>query len=126
MIEVVESTSHPRERLRRLLAIVHRQDAERPDPSVALTVDHDDLVRVVLERVTARRIGFVAEQLVTLGIPPEEAARRAALAYTSYLGCAALVRSAPCALRADQAVRRYIETVLTVLVSTITEHRGDG
>ncbi|WP_122263136.1 TetR/AcrR family transcriptional regulator [Ornithinimicrobium cerasi] len=126
VIEVVESTTHPRERLRRLLAIAHRQDPERPDPSVALTGDHDDPVRVVLERVTARRIGFVAEQLMALGIAPEEAARRATLAYTSYLGYAALVRSAPGVLPADQAVRRYIETVLTVLVSTTTEHRRDG
>lgn len=126
VIEVVESTSHPRERLRRLLAIAHRQDPERPDPSVALTGDHDDLVREVLERVTARRIGFVAEQLVALGIAPQEAARRATLAYTSYLGYAALVRSAPGALPADQALPRYIQTVLTVLVSATTDHRGDG
>lgn len=127
VIEVVESTSHPRERLRRLLAIAHRQDARRPDPSVALTGDHDDeLVRVVLERVTARRIGFVAEQLVAQGIAPEEAARRATLAYTSYFGYAALVRSAPGALPADRSVQRYIESVLTVLVSATTEHRGDG
>lgn len=126
VIEVVESTSDPRERLRRLLAIAHRQDAQRPDPSVALTGDHDDLVRVVLERVTARRIGFVAAQLVALSIAPEEAARRATLAYTSYLGYAALVRSAPGALPADQALPRYIETVLTVLVSVTMEHRDDG
>ncbi|WP_122263806.1 TetR/AcrR family transcriptional regulator [Ornithinimicrobium cerasi] len=126
VIEVVESTSHPRERLRRLLAIAHRQDPQRPDPSVALTGDHDDLVRVVLERVTARRIGFVAAQLVALGIAPQEAERRAILAYTSYLGYAALARSAPGGLPADQAVPRYIETVLTVLVSAPTEHHGDG
>lgn len=112
--------------MRRLLAIAHRQDAQRPDPSVALTGDHDDLVRVVLERVTARRIGFVAAQLVALSIAPEEAARRATLAYTSYLGYAALVRSAPGALPADQALPRYIETVLTVLVSVTMEHRDDG
>ncbi|MGD8202294.1 TetR/AcrR family transcriptional regulator [Ornithinimicrobium sp. W1679] len=126
VIEVVESTSHPRQRLGRLLAIAHRQDPERPDPSVALTGDHDDLVREVLERVTHRRIGFVAEQLVALGIAEDEAAQRATLAYTSYLGYAALVRSAPAALPADQSLPRYIETVLTVLVSTTNDHRGDG
>lgn len=126
VIEVVESTSQPRERLRRLLAIAHRQDIARPDPSVALTGDHDDLVRVVLERVTARRIGFVADQLVALGVPLQEAARRATLAYTSYLGYAALVRSAPAALPADQALPRYVETVLSVLVSVTTEHGDYG
>ncbi|QDO89985.1 TetR/AcrR family transcriptional regulator [Ornithinimicrobium ciconiae] len=126
VIEVVASTSHPRDRLRRLLAIAHRQDPERPDPSVALTGDRDDPVRVVLERVTARRIGFVADQLVALGITPGEAARRATLAYTSYLGYAALVRSAPGALPAGQDVRRYIETVLTVLASAATDGPGNG
>lgn len=126
VIEVVQSSSHPPERLRRLLAIAHRRDSERPDPSVALTGDHEDLVRAVLERVTARRIGFVAEQLVALGIAPLEAARRATLAYTSYLGYAALIRSAPAALPADQALPRYIETVLAVLVSPTGDHRGDG
>lgn len=126
VIEGLGSRSAPRDRLRRLLMAAHTRNLERPDPSVALTGDHDAMVRLVLERVTARRIGFVAEQLEALGIAGDEAARRATLAYTSYLGYAALIRSAPGAMPSDELVAGYVETVLTVLVSDTTDHRGDG
>jgi AcrR family transcriptional regulator len=126
VIEGLESIVDPRERLRRLLAMVHRRDTPRPDPSVALTGDREASVQVVLERVTARRIDFLAEQLSAQGLDAEEASRRATLAYTSYLGYAALVRSAPDALPAGEALVRYLDTVMTVLVSATSTHRDDG
>jgi AcrR family transcriptional regulator len=116
VIEGLESVSDPRQRVRRLLRVIHRRLQERPDPSVALTGDSDRLVGACLERVTARRIDFVAAQLEAVGIAADEAGRRALLAYSGYLGFATLARSAPAALPGGDALDAYVETVLDVLV----------
>ena len=107
----------PRERLRLLLTGILTRLPARPDTLVALTGDQDELVRSVLERVTARRIGFVAEQVESHGIPPAEASRRALLAYTSYVGFAMLARSAPGVLPVGDAVPAYVETMLAALLT---------
>lgn len=116
VIEGLESVSDPRERLRVLLAAIHRSASARPDPSVALSGDDDRAVGLALERVTTRRVEFVAEQVEALGVPADEARRRALLAYTGYLGYATLARSAPGALPAAAELDSYVETVLDALV----------
>ena len=117
VIEGLESVDDPRERLRLLLTGILTRLPARPDTIVALTGDQDELVRSVLERVTARRIGFVAEQVESYGIPPGEASRRALLAYTSYVGFAMLARSAPGVLPVGDAVPAYVETMLAALLT---------
>ena len=126
VIEGLESVIDTRERLRLLLSEIHGRLSGRPDTSVALSGDTDHAVCAALERVTARRIGFVAEQLAALGVPADEAGRRALLAYTGYLGFATLARSAPGALPAADAVNAYVETVLAALVPKTPPHRDDG
>jgi AcrR family transcriptional regulator len=124
VIEGLESLAGPRERLRHLLEDILTRLPARPDPSVALMGDSEERVGQALERVTARRVQFVAEQLEALGIDPDEAARRALLAYTSYLGFATLARSAPAVLPAEDRVARYVETVLELLTSGARTSRG--
>lgn len=116
VIEGLESISDPRERLRQLLLEIHRRLSRRPDASVALTGDTASAARSALERVTARRVRFVGEQLEAFGIAADEAARRALLAYASYLGFATLARSAPGVLPTEDALIAYVETVLNALV----------
>lgn len=116
VIEGLESISDPRERLRQLLLEIHRRLSRRPDASVALTGDTASAARSALERVTARRVRFVGEQLEAFGISADEAARRALLAYASYLGFATLARSAPGVLPTEDALIAYVETVLNALV----------
>lgn len=47
---------------------------------------HHPIVEPVLRRVTARRIGFIAEIYQDLGLPPAAARRRAIICYATYLG----------------------------------------
>jgi len=75
------------------------------------------LVAPVLARVTRRRLGYLADLFVELGFPPEEAARRGLLAYTSYLGLAQLAHATP-----DEAdlTPAYLDTMITTLTSGAT------
>ena len=53
------------------------------------------LVAPVLERVTRRRLGYLHETYAAMGLPPDLAASRALLAYTTYVGLFSLRRAAP-------------------------------
>jgi AcrR family transcriptional regulator len=73
---------------------------------------HHPLVAPVLARVTRRRLGYLAEQFAELGFSPDEAARRAQLAYTGYLGIAQLAHATPGEADLSPA---YLDTMLTAL-----------
>ncbi len=126
VIEGLERLADPRERLRRLLTAIVTRLPTRPDPSVALAGDPEEPVRLALERVTARRIRYVAEQVEIMGVASDEAARRALLAYTSYLGFATLARSAPAVLPVESSVPAYVESVLDALLPRADRRRGEG
>lgn len=72
------------------------------------------LVAPVLARVTRRRLGYLAEQFAELGFPPDEAARRAQLAYTGYLGITQLAHATPGEADLSPA---YLDTMLASLAS---------
>jgi hypothetical protein len=93
---------------------------------VALAGDPEEPVRLALERVTARRIRYVTEQVEIMGVASDEAARRALLAYTSYLGFATLARSAPAVLPVESSVPAYVESVLDALLPRADRRRGEG
>ena len=86
VIEHLSSIEGPAERLHVLLDLVITH-VDETDPVVALMRDvaHPDVAAVV-ERVTRRRIGYVADQLVASGTPRAEARRRAAMAVAAYVG----------------------------------------
>ncbi len=82
----LDRLADPRERLRRL-AVATLGHAGDGDPVVSLLRDVDDpRVRRVLATVTRRRVDYVRAQLVECGVAPEEAGRRATLAYAAYVG----------------------------------------
>lgn len=88
------------------------------DISIALNAEHEsETVAEVVARVTDRRVAYVAGELVRLGIPEEEARHRSLLAYTAYLGHAALSRSAPRTIPEGDAGERFVDSVLNLLLS---------
>ena len=66
------------------LVLTHR---DGPDPVAQLFRDiaHPEVAAAV-RRVTARRIGFVADELQATGMPRAEARRRATVAVAAYVG----------------------------------------
>ena len=76
----------------------------------------DDVVRAVVERVTRRRIGFIASLLEQTGVSPAVAARRALLAYSVYRGHAQLAAAVPTILPAGERARQaLVDEMVAVL-----------
>jgi len=73
------------------------------------------LVAPVLARVTRRRLDYLTGVFAGLGFATDTARERSVLAYTAYLGHAQL-SGIPDA--APTAVRRYVESVVAVLIAT--------
>ncbi len=118
VIRRVDTEPDPLERLRLLLttAIALAQE-DIIDAAVLASANHP-LVSQVLERVTERRIGYLAQLFRQLGFPPAQARDRGLLAYTAYLGQTQLIQAGASAAPARGAVlRRYVDRVLGVLTA---------
>jgi AcrR family transcriptional regulator len=103
----------PREKARLLFGWVTASSTEHPGQLRLLAAaDHPD-VRAALERATRRRVGYVARLLHEAGQPEAVAARRATLAYATYLGHAQLAHSTPGLLPATDSERRDLLAELT-------------
>ena len=106
-----------RSRLRELLTAIFLTHADGPDRSVGLAADTGHpAVQEALARVTRRRIDYVAEQLMAVGIDAEESRHRAVLAYTSYLGWSTMMRSTPGVLPQQEQTAAFVDSVLRLLV----------
>jgi hypothetical protein len=75
----------------------------------------DPVVAGALQRVTDRRLDYLARLFGELGFDVDEARRRAVLAYTSYLGLAQLARTAPAAVPSVAGQADYLRSVLAAL-----------
>ena len=86
VIQRLQLIPDPEERLRAVMAAAL---ADRPggvrDAALLGSATHP-LVKPVVERVTARRLAYLAGVCEELGLPTPQARRRALLLYTSYLG----------------------------------------
>ncbi|HEY2204054.1 MAG TPA: TetR/AcrR family transcriptional regulator [Pseudonocardia sp.] len=106
------------DRLRELLRVVlGRTGPFAVELALLAAADHP-LVAPTLARVTRRRIDYLAALFAELGFDPVAAARRARLAYTTYLGHAQLARTVPDAVPAGGQERRdYLDAVLATLTA---------
>ena len=104
VIDLVEAGESPRERLRRLFTLV--LDSTRTESvgrnrgiELALLASRDNpAVAAALDRVTRRRIDYVAEQYRGIGLDPATAHSRAIAAVATYLGHLQLAATSPRAL----------------------------
>jgi AcrR family transcriptional regulator len=114
VIRSVEAASDdPRAKAQLLFGWVTASSAEHPGQLRLLaSADHPD-VRAALDRVTRRRIDYIAGLIHSAGQPAEAAARRATLAYATYLGHAELALSTPDVLPATAQDRRDLRDELT-------------
>jgi AcrR family transcriptional regulator len=109
VIKIVEEGAQgPGERLRRLFATVLTAE-HPPEVELALLASKDDpLVGAALQRVTQRRIDYLARLFQELGFTRAAAKRRAVLSHAIYLGQAQLMRSSPEVLPGSAAARRVL------------------
>jgi AcrR family transcriptional regulator len=112
----------PAQRLGALIDLVLTYPGHREDPVVALSRDvRHPAVAAVLERVTRRRIDYIAAQLAELGMAPEEAARRATVAYAGYVGWWQLRGLVPDVVPHGAAARPHA-AVLRELLGDVVAH----
>ncbi|OLT04465.1 TetR family transcriptional regulator [Pseudonocardia sp. CNS-004] len=119
VIALVETEPDLRLRLRRLLAVAlgdSTRKSEHVEVALQSAANHP-LVAPVLARVTARRIGYLTALFGELGFDPDDAGRRAMLAYTAYLGHAQLAHSTPDAAPAGDELPAYVDAVIATLTA---------
>jgi len=119
MIARIEAAGGSAEqKARNLLAQVTASNERHPGQLLLMaSAVHPDVAAAV-ERVTSRRIGYVARLLREAGLTPATARRRAVLAYAAYLGHAQLMLTTPGVLpRSDRARRAYVDEIADVLLT---------
>lgn len=116
VIARLELIQDPAERLRAVMAAAI---ADRPggirDAALLGSATHP-LVKPVVERVTRRRLDYIAASYVELGFSPSRARRRALAFYSSYLGLFDYVRVGLDGGLTRAELRRYTKELLDALV----------
>jgi AcrR family transcriptional regulator len=113
VIAAVEREDSPKAKLSALFVGV----LESPGPHVELallTAADDPLIAAAVQRVTERRLDYVADLFRQLGFTAAQARNRAALAYSIYLGHAQLARSTPATIAA--LPKSYLDEAMRALV----------
>jgi AcrR family transcriptional regulator len=139
VITTLDSLDDARSRLRHLLAALFVPDTGATDSGASagttgLRADADakslDLsislsqsgghpaVAELLARVTARRVGYLTEQIEACGVDPEESQCRALFAYTSYLGYSSLSRTAPETMPGREEAHRLVDSMVELLTGS--------
>jgi len=117
VIATVEEVPDPAERLRLLFgSVLGGVERTRTEMALLATADHP-LVAPVLNRVTERRIGYIAKLFGDLGFPPEAARSRSLLAYSAYLGHAQLAHATPGVLPESAEAKAYVDHVIGALLT---------
>lgn len=116
IITALEAEPDPERRLRLLFGEAIRSTVEDPLEVSLLATADDPRVRAALERVTERRVAYVAQQFEEAGFPGPEARRRGLLAYTVYLGHAQLGHAVPATLPEGEDLTRYLDRALDLLL----------
>ncbi len=118
VIALVEREADPLRRLRLLLTTaISLAQEDLVDAAVLANATHP-LVGPALDRVTRRRVGYLAEIFGRLGFPQAQARDRGLLAYTAYLGQAQLIQ-AGCGIAPAEgaALRRYVDRLTGILTA---------
>jgi AcrR family transcriptional regulator len=120
VIALVAAEPDPTTRLHTLLTVAVGGRAEQPGGRVELALlatPNHPLVAPVLARITERRLSYLEQTFVELGLPPARARSRCLLAYTAYLGHAQLSRATPDAVPSGADLATYIDATIALLTT---------
>jgi hypothetical protein len=95
VIERIQAIDEPRKRLIALGRGAYSGAAQGNAHAAVLAAASDPRIRPVLKRVTRARLALLERLYSELGVPADQAARRAHLAYALYLGIGQLRRANP-------------------------------
>ncbi|HET9655548.1 MAG TPA: TetR/AcrR family transcriptional regulator [Kineosporiaceae bacterium] len=112
----LDAEPDPRRRLRALFAQAAEGSSQDRVELALLAAAGDPVVGPVLQRVTARRVAYVAGIFAELGLPPEDALARALIGFSTYLGHTHLAQVAPRLLpRGPAAGGAYLDRAVALL-----------
>jgi AcrR family transcriptional regulator len=116
MIERIEAIDEPRERLAALATTAYAGAARGNAYAAMLAAAADPLVRAALERVTRAQLGFLRELYADLGVPSDQAARHAHLAFALYLGIGDLRLADPDNAPAGRQLDAYLALAVDAIL----------
>jgi AcrR family transcriptional regulator len=117
LIPRAEAIADPVERLRLLFREVYEPPTDPIESALAWA--DDPLVVPAVARVTRARLVFLRRIFVDLGLPDDEAADRAWLAYAFYVGHHQLGRNAGLRKRRPTSLDRVVELLTSVATKPI-------
>ena len=83
--------------------------------AVLLAESDDPQIQPVLQRVMARRVGYLVDKLQVLVLPRREAKHRALLAYQTWIGYMQLQRSTPNVMPRGRGRDEHVQHVQRVI-----------
>lgn len=126
VIAELDAITDPTRRLERLFELSLLDELGGAVDVNLLAEASDPRVGRVIERVTARRVAFLAATFRELAFPPPEARRRALLCYGAYVGHFQVRRAAPGIAPRGRALRSYAAAILDLLVTGGGTPGGSG
>ena len=116
VITMVEGVADPLTRLVSLLRFAVGGAASGGCDTAVLAVASDPRVAPTLERVTRKRVAFLARLYRDLGLAAEEARRHARLSYALFLGSGELRRTWPEADLTGPELERYLDLAVRAVL----------
>jgi AcrR family transcriptional regulator len=118
VIERLQLIPDPGERLRAVVAAALADRAGGVRDAALLGSANHPLVKPVVARVTSRRLTYMTQMYVELGLPRAQARRRALMLYGAYLGLFDFLRVGLDVDLGAAEMRAFAEELLTALVPT--------
>lgn len=125
VIAALDSVPAPLDRMRMLFVVTHSEAARLGIEAVMLAEAGHPQVGRVLRRITARRVRYMVDTLVTLGLPADEAAHRALLAYQAWIGFVQLRAAVPEIMPTGADEQAYLQHIVATLEAGWLAGRSD-
>ena len=116
LMRQVDRIADPRERLEQLFRRTSRELRTHVIYSALLQALDHPLVRPVMQRLSQRRVNYLAVAYRALGLGRRAAMHRARLAYSAYVGFLQMMLQLQLQRMSNEEFDEYVEHVLAVLV----------
>ena len=116
LMRQVDRIADPRQRLEQLFRRTSRELRTHVIYSALLQALDHPLVRPLMQRLSQRRISYLAVVYRALGLPRREANHRARLAYSAYVGFLQMMLQLELKRMASDEFDEYVEHVLATLI----------